>query len=75
MYQKQYQNKKDGKAQYEMVEDLDGITGDEGKFIERSDVIDSTWDSPESFQAAIVSDNFMISHRVLMVTLDVICCV
>ncbi len=46
LYKKQYQNEEEGRAQFRPVAYLDGITGQDGKFINWSDILDSAWDSP-----------------------------
>ncbi len=48
--------------QFKSVDELDRITGNDGKFINWSDILDSAWDSPEFCEAAFVSDRFVIGH-------------
>ncbi len=62
LYKKQYQNEEEGRAQFRPVAYFDGITGNDGKFINWSDILDSTWDSPELCEAGVVSDRSMIGH-------------
>ncbi len=47
LYKKQYQNEEVQMVQFRPVDYLDGITGQDGKFIKWSDIVDSAWDSPE----------------------------
>ncbi len=54
LYKKQCQNEKEGKTQFEVVGELDGITGEAGKFIKLSDILYSAWDSPELCEATLL---------------------
>ncbi len=63
-YKKQCQNEEEGKTQFKSVAVLDGITGEDGKFINWSDILDTAWDSPELCEAALVSNRCMIGHWV-----------
>ncbi len=60
--QKQYQNEEEVKAQFKSVAILDGITGEEGKFINLLDMLNSAWDPPELCDTALVLNKFVIGH-------------
>ncbi len=62
LYKKHYQNEEEGRAQFRPVAYLEGITRQDGKFINWSDILDSAWDSPELCEAGVVSDSFVIGH-------------
>ncbi len=53
---------KKGRAQFEAVGKLDGITGEEGKFINLLDMLNSAWDPPELCDTALVLNKFVIGH-------------
>ncbi len=59
---KQYQNEKEGRAQFEVVGELDEISREAGKFIKWSDILDTALDSTELCEAANLSDKFVICH-------------
>ena len=46
LFKKQYQNEQERLAQFKSVDKLDGITGNDGKFINWSDILDYAWDAP-----------------------------
>ncbi len=62
LFKKQYQNEQERIAQFELVTQLDRITGKDGKFINWSDILDSAWDAPELCEAGVISDRFVIGH-------------
>ncbi len=57
-----YQNEEERTGQFRPVVYLDKITGNDGKFINWSDILDSACDSPELCEAGVVSDRFVIGH-------------
>ncbi len=60
--QKLYQNDEERTTQFRPVAYLDGITGQDGKFINWSDMLNADWDSLELHEAGVVSDGFVIGH-------------
>ncbi len=69
LYQKQYQDEEEGKAQFKSVAILDGITGEDGIFINWSDILDSAWDFPELSEASLVSERLW-----LVIGMIYLCC-
>ena len=61
-YKKQYQQRRENMEQFKFVQTIATSTDNEPSFLKWSEVLELEWDSPELFQAALVSDRFMFGH-------------
>lgn len=63
LYKRDYQNKTEGKVQFSKLSELNRNSSDTGGALMKwLDVFDSSWGSPESCQAVIVSQTFVFGY-------------